>query len=103
MAGAHGERCSMHHGIHRIPADVFKEEKVYLQPYYGTPQPPKVEMKEYTVRKDNTVSYHCCYYTVPSGTYHNAGTHVLVEEVDERLHIYSKGQARHWPYIRYRK
>ena len=81
---------SMHHGIRRIPADVFKEEKVYLQPYYGTPQPPKVEMKEYTVRKDNTVSYHCCYYTVPSGTYRNAGTHVLVEEVDERLHIYSK-------------
>ena len=81
---------AMHHGIYRIPSDVFKEERDYLQPYYGTPVEPQVEMKEYSVRKDNTISYHCSYYTVPSGTYKNAGTHVMVEEQEGRLHIYSK-------------
>lgn len=81
---------SMHHGIYRIPSDVFAEERAFLQPYYGTPNPPKQEMREYNVRKDNTISYHCCYYTVPSGTYKNAGTRVMVEEQEGRLHIYSK-------------
>lgn len=81
---------SMHHGMHRIPAEVFEEERTHLQPYLGTPQPPKQEMREYCVRKDNTISYHCCYYTVPSGTYKNVGTRVMVEEQDGHLHIYSK-------------
>jgi len=81
---------SMHHGIFRIPADVFAEEKGYLAPYYGTPVAPKVEMKEYCVRRDNTISYHCSFYTVPGGTYRNAGTRVMVEELDGRLHIYSR-------------
>lgn len=81
---------SMHHGIYRIPSEEFAKEKAYLQPYYGTPQPPQLDMKEYCVRKDNTISYHCCYYTVPSGTYRNAGTRVMVEETDGHLHIYSK-------------
>lgn len=81
---------SMHHGIYRIPSEVFGEERAFLQPYYGTPNPPRQEMREYNVRKDNTISYHCCYYTVPSGTYRNAGTRVLVEELEGRLHIYSK-------------
>ena len=81
---------TMHHGIYRIPKDVFNEEQEYLQPYYGTPVAPQVEMKEYSVRKDNTISYHCSYYTVPSGTYKNAGTRVMVEEQEGHLHIYSK-------------
>ena len=81
---------TMHHGIYRIPSEVFEEERAFLQPYYGTPKPPKQEMREYNVRKDNTISYHCCYYTVPSGTYRNASTRVMVEEQEGRLHIYSK-------------
>ena len=85
---------SMHHGIYRIPSEIFEEEKSYLQPYYGTPVPPEVEMKEYSVRKDNTISYHCSYYTVPSGTYKNAGTRVMVEEVEGHLHIYSKESGK---------
>ena len=85
---------STHHGIFRIPAEAFEEERNHLHPYHGTPQPPKVEMKEYHVRKDNTISYHCSYYTVPSGTYRNAGSVVLAEEVEERLHIYSKDTGK---------
>lgn len=85
---------SMHHGIYRIPSDVFKEEREHLQPYYGTPVAPQVDMREYCVRKDNTISYHCSYYTVPSGTYKNAGTRVMAEEQDGRLHIYSKDTGK---------
>lgn len=81
---------SMHYGIYRVPSEEFAKEKETLQPYYGTPVAPKVEMREYCVRKDNTISYHCSYYTVPSGTYRNATTRVLVEEAEGKLHIYSK-------------
>lgn len=81
---------SMHYGIYKIPSDEFAIEKPLLQPYYGVPVSPQIEMKEYNVRKDNTISYHCSYYTVPSGTYKNAGTHVLVEELEGKLYIYSK-------------
>jgi len=81
---------TIHAGIWRIPKEEFAIEQTTLQPYYGTPVAPKLEMHEYCVRKDNTINYHCSYYTVPSGTYHNAGTQVLAEEVDNKLHIYSK-------------
>jgi len=81
---------SMHHGTFRIPAEEFAIEAPSLQPYYGTPTAPVIEMKEYNVRKDNTISYHCSSYTVPAGTYKNASSHVLVEEEEGKLHIYSK-------------
>lgn len=81
---------SMHAGIYKIPTEEFAIEQSYLQPYYGVPVPPQVEMREYSVRKDNTISYHSSYYTVPSGTYHDARSVVLVEEQEGKLHIYSK-------------
>lgn len=81
---------AMHHGTHRIPADVFEEEKKNLLPYYGTPTPPKVEMEERIVRKDNVVNFHCCYYTVPTGTYQGPSSTVHIEEKNGFLHIYSK-------------
>lgn len=81
---------SMHHGIYRIPSEEFAIEQAYLHPYYGVPSLPSIELKEYAVRKDNTINYHSCYYTVPSGTYRHAGTQVMVEESDGKVHIYSK-------------
>lgn len=81
---------SVHHGIHRIPSEVFAEEKTTLQPYYGTPVPPRVEMEERMVRKDNVINYRCCYYTVPTGTYQGPSTIVHVEEKDGTLNIYSR-------------
>ncbi len=71
---------SLYHGIHRIPADVFEQERSYLIPYVGIPTAPKDEMREYKVRKDNTINYRCCYYTVPTGSYINRSTTVFVEE-----------------------
>ena len=32
---------SLHHGIYRIPSDMFEEERGHLQPYYGIPVPPE--------------------------------------------------------------
>ena len=46
------------HGTTRlVPSEEFAVEKGYLKPYYGLPQPPQEQMKEYHVRKDNTVQY----------------------------------------------
>ncbi len=44
------------HGTARlVPREEFAVEKSFLIPYHGTPQPPQEEMREYHVRKDNTV------------------------------------------------
>ena len=80
---------SLHHGIHRIPADVFEEERPFLTPYTGVPTAPKEELHPHKVRKDNTVSYRCNYYTVPTGTYTGRESTVFLEEKDSRLLIYS--------------
>ena len=46
------------HGTTRlVPREDFAVEKGFLMPYHGTPQPPQEEMREYHVRKDNTVQY----------------------------------------------
>ena len=78
-----------HHGIHRIPAEVFEEERKYLTPYKGVPTPPAEQMKRYHVRKDNTISYHSNYYTVPTGTYQGRDTEVYVSESNGTLNIFS--------------
>lgn len=81
---------SVHHGIHQIPSDLFAEERAHLLPYHGTPTPPRVEMVERLVRKDNVINFRCCYYSVPTGTYRGSSTTVHVEEKDGKLYIYSK-------------
>lgn len=81
---------SMHHGIHRIPSEVFKnEEQAALSPYKGTPVLPQQELRRYKVRKDNTISYRCCFYALPIGTYQGPQTEVFVEELDSKAIIYS--------------
>jgi hypothetical protein len=80
---------SMHHGIHRIPADVFADEQPLLRPYGGVAVEPVQELRRYKVRKDNTISYRCCFYALPIGTYQGQNTEVFVEEVDGRIIIYS--------------
>ena len=80
---------TMHHGIWRIPAEEFAEERAHLKPYTGTPTHPVEQVKEYHVRKDNVITYHGNYYTVPTGTYHGRGSSVYVSEKDGRLDIFS--------------
>lgn len=73
-----------------VPAEEFKIEKEYLVPYHGEPSKPKNEMKEYHVRKDNTVQYRSNYYSVPAGTYRNQETVVWLQENEGRLELYDK-------------
>lgn len=80
---------SLHHGIHRIPADVFSEEQPALRPYGGHAVKPTKELRRYKVRKDNTISYRCCFYALPVGTYQGVRTEVFVEETEGRVIVYS--------------
>jgi transposase len=80
---------SLHHGIHRIPADVFVDEQPSLQPYGRVAVEPEQEIRRYKVRKDNTISYRSCFYALPIGTYQGQNTEVFVEESDERVIIYN--------------
>lgn len=77
-----------HHGIRRIPAEVFAEEKEWLRPYCGTPALPEESMELRTVRQDNTVMYAGCYYTLPPGTYRGRNSKVYVEERSGTVNIY---------------
>lgn len=78
-----------HSTTKRIPSDAFAEELPHMIPYTGTPNHPRNCMKEYLVRKDNTISYHGHFYNVPTGTYCGDGTFVWVSYKDEKLEIYS--------------
>lgn len=80
---------SLHHGIHRIPAEVFADERPLLTPYRGTAQEPGQELRRYKVRKDNTISYRCSFYALPIGTYRGHDTEVFVEQTDDMVIIYS--------------
>ena len=78
-----------HSTTKRIPAEAFKEEQPYLTPYTGTPTHPQDGMKEYLVRKDNTISFHSHLYNVPTGTFNGDGTFVWVCIKDGKVEIYS--------------
>jgi transposase len=78
-----------HSTTKRIPDEAFKEEIPYLEPYTGTPTHPQDGMREYLVRKDNTVNYHGHFYNVPSGTYNGDGTYAWVCVKDGCVEIYS--------------
>lgn len=79
------------HGTTRlIPAEEFETERRYLLPYHGEPVRPADEMREYHVRKDNTVQYRANYYSVPAGTYRNRDTVVWLQENDGHVELYDK-------------
>jgi hypothetical protein len=68
---------AMPHGTtQKQPAAEWETEKVFLSPYVAyelkaLPQP-------YTLRKDNTISWKGCFYSVPAGTYKGRGCKVAV-------------------------
>ena len=79
------------HGTTRlVPSEEFAVEKGYLKPYYGLPQPPQEQMREYHVRKDNTVQYRGNYYSLPCGTYRSGQTTVWLQEAEGYVELYSK-------------
>ena len=78
-----------HSTTKRIPAEAFKEEQSYLTPYTGTPLHPQDGMKEYLVRRDNTINFHSHFYNVPTGTFNGDGTFVWVCVKDDHVEIYN--------------
>ena len=79
-----------HAGTRTVPDKTFVLEKRHLLPYYGTPMRPADTVKEYVVRKDNTVCYRGNFYTVPTGTYQKGGTVVWADADGGRLQIYDR-------------
>lgn len=78
-----------HHGIRRIPAEVFAIEKDHMRPYAGTPTLSDQTMEQRAVRQDNTIMYEGCFYSVPSGTYRGRDSFVYVEQKDGVVNIYA--------------
>ena len=78
-----------HSTTKRIPAEAFKAEQPYLAPYAGTPLHPQDGMKEYLVRRDNTINFHSHFYNVPTGTFNGDGTFVWVCVKDDHVEIYN--------------
>ncbi len=67
-----------HNKTKLIPAEEFKIEQTYLQPYSGTPVLETEVMLTYKVLKDNTINYRGNFYSVPLGTYKNTNSKVYV-------------------------
>ena len=73
-----------------VPALEFEKERPHLLPYSGRVEKPVSQGRAYTVRRDNTVSYHSCFYQLPKGSYAGDGTRVrLVESAGNEIEIYS--------------
>lgn len=83
-----------HHGIRRIPAEVFAVEKDHMRPYAGTPTLPDQTMEQRAVRQDNTIMYEGCFYSVPSGTYRGRDSFVYVERKDGTVNIYASDSGK---------
>jgi transposase len=78
----------MHAGIRKIPHEEWLIERTFLLPFNYHARSTST-YKEYFVRKDNTISYHSNFYTLPLGTYKGNGTQILVKEENDRLLIFS--------------
>lgn len=79
----------VHSEIKKIPAEVFKSEKLNLKPVISlTSLEPCTEMVTTPVRKNNTIRYGSSRYSVPIGTYSRCQS-VQVKEEDGQLLIYN--------------
>jgi len=79
----------VHAETKKIPAEVFKSEKLHLKPViFLTSLEPCTEMVTTPVRKNNTIRYGSSRYTVPIGTYTSC-SEVNVKEEDGHLLIYN--------------
>lgn len=80
-----------HSGIKKIPHQQWLIEREYLLPLPAPSLSNGNEYKSYTVRKDHTVSYKSNFYTLPLGTYHGAGTQVILQEKEDTIMFFGQG------------
>ena len=78
-----------HSTTKKLPGDEWIIEKDYLKVFNPTSIILKEKLPEYTVRKDNTVSYRGCFYRVPYGTYNGKGTTVFLSTKEETISLYN--------------
>lgn len=83
-----------HAATRLIPSQDFSIESTYLLPYNGEIERPHQKMKPYTVRKDNTIAYRGCFYSLPLGSYKAVGCKVLVEINDDQLRTYDEASGK---------
>jgi len=69
-----------HAGTRRIPKEEWVIEREYLRLFEGDYYTMVESARRYTVRKDNSVNYRSCWYSLPLGTYKGKGTEVLLKE-----------------------
>jgi transposase len=80
--------AKVHSTTKKIPYEEWLIEKSYLKPIVGSFSPENA-LDEYTVIKDNTISYKGNFYRVPVGTFKPPKTTVHTEVTDDnRLIIY---------------
>jgi len=72
-----------------IPKEEWLIEKDYLQPFSPTTFIASEKLPEYTVRRDNTISYRGNFYRVPYGTYNGDRTTLLLSVKQKRLYLYN--------------
>lgn len=77
-----------HAATRLVPKEEFEIEKQYLLPYYGSIVQPEEKMQSYVVRKDNTIAYRGCFYTLPLGSYKGKGCKVLIMVKDHELMVF---------------
>lgn len=79
----------VHQTTRKIPAEVFNDERKYLQPVTEKLiSENRILSVTYQVRKDNTVPIKGNRYTVPIGTYKGTYTYVSVNIIGSKLLIY---------------
>ena len=90
--------AKVHAATHKIPHDEWLIERGDLKPFSGV-FTPQVVPKQYTVRKDNTITYKGNFYELPPGTYRKGeGITVGLKAEDGHLTIYAadKTQIAHY-------
>ena len=78
-----------HSATHKIPAEEWIKEQKFLYPLTSPATLPNKTLSEYTVRKDNCITYKGNYYSLPGGTYRRPGAKVLIEVKGSILFIYT--------------
>lgn len=82
-----------HASTQKVPHEEWLIERTYLLPFTEDLNlSNQIDYKSYTVRKDNTISYRGCFYTVPIGTYQGQDTHVLLQERNGELLLFDSNQ-----------
>ena len=83
---------NIHGSTKKSPKIEFQIEQNYLRPWYALERVKVGNLPEYTVHKDNKISYKSNFYSVPIGTYKGKTTTVLVKSEGEFLILFDKNK-----------